>query len=133
MDAEVARGEEIGDGGTGMDIDGDDVTGHADSDDEGSGAGNANAELLKHDIMAPQLTKASDKFFKQTKAFDMFPCVEEKRRYDAYGEVIRTEDFAIGTSADTGTDPAAMDTGDTPDTASDGALQKEVCCAAVSV
>merc|ERR1711923_287113 len=38
-------------------------------------------------------------FFKSNKSkFPMFPCVEEKIKYDDYGEIIRIEDFIMDTS-----------------------------------
>lgn len=34
-------------------------------------------------------------FFKQAKSYPMFPCKEEKVKWDEYGEIIRPEDYII--------------------------------------
>mmetsp|Transcript_30814 Transcript_30814/g.80643 ORF Transcript_30814/g.80643 Transcript_30814/m.80643 type:complete len:792 (+) Transcript_30814:220-2595(+) len=63
-----------------------------DDDDDGDFAASA---LARHDLMAPQITKAGQEFFKQAKAFDMYPCVDRRPHWDEYGEVIRPEDFMV--------------------------------------
>ena len=34
-------------------------------------------------------------FFKQAKSYPMFPCKEERVKWDEYGEIIRPEDYVI--------------------------------------
>lgn len=46
-------------------------------------------KLPKHDLMITEEAKARTTFFKQTKSFPMFPCKEEKYKWDDYGETIR--------------------------------------------
>ena len=46
----------------------------------------------KHDLMVVEEAKARSSFFKQAKSFPMFPCKEEKLKWDEYGEAIRWED-----------------------------------------
>ena len=42
----------------------------------------------KYDLMVDE-TKARQTFFKETKTFPMFPCKEERLKWDDYGETIR--------------------------------------------
>ena len=69
----------------------DDIPG-SDNEDETS-----QAALMKHDIMGSRDgAKASSSFFKQSKqAHAMFACVDDKIKWDAYGEMIRPEDYMI--------------------------------------
>ena len=62
-------------------------------------AGDAKAKV-KHDIvMKPETGKKQSGFFKSNKSkYPMYPCVEEKIKYDDYGEIIRIEDFLMDTS-----------------------------------
>ena len=55
---------------------------------------------VKHDIvMKADSGKKQTGFFKSNKSkFPKFPCVEEKIKYDDYGEIIRIEDFIMDTS-----------------------------------
>jgi len=55
---------------------------------------------VKHDIvMKAETGKKQSGFFKSNKSrYPMFPCVEEKIKYDDYGEIIRIEDFLMDTS-----------------------------------
>jgi len=61
-------------------------------------AGEAKAKV-KHDIvMKAETGKKQSGFFKSNKSrYPMFPCVEEKIKYDDYGEIIRIEDFLMDT------------------------------------
>lgn len=43
----------------------------------------------RHDLMVLEEAKARSSFFKQAKSFPMFPCKEEKIKWDEYGEPIR--------------------------------------------
>lgn len=43
----------------------------------------------RHDLMVVEEAKARSSFFKQAKSFPMFPCKEEKVKWDEYGEPIR--------------------------------------------
>ena len=54
---------------------------------------------VKHDIvMKADSGKKQTGFFKSNKSkFPKFPCVEEKIKYDDYGEIIRIEDFIMDT------------------------------------
>jgi len=58
---------------------------------------------VKHDIlMKPETGKRQTGFFKSNKSrYPMYPCHEEKIKYDDYGEIIRIEDFLM----DTGENP----------------------------
>jgi len=73
----------------------------SDSDEEMEVAkpGDTKAKV-KHDIvMKADSGKKQTGFFKSNKSkFPMFPCVEEKIKYDDYGEIIRIEDFIMDTS-----------------------------------
>jgi len=62
-------------------------------------AGDAKAKV-KHDIvMKAETGKKQSGFFKSNKSkYPMYPCVEEKIKYDDYGEIIRIEDFMMDTS-----------------------------------
>merc|ERR1719341_1637008 len=62
-------------------------------------AGDAKAKV-KHDIvMKSETGKKQSGFFKSNKSkYPMYPCVEEKIKYDDYGEIIRIEDFMMDTS-----------------------------------
>lgn len=53
------------------------------------------AVKVKHDIvMKPESAKKQTGFFKSNKSrYPMYPCHEEKIKYDDYGEIIRLEDF----------------------------------------
>jgi len=53
------------------------------------------SKLVKHDIvMKPDSVKKQSGFFKSNKSrYPMYPCHEEKIKYDDYGEIIRPEDF----------------------------------------
>jgi cleavage and polyadenylation specificity factor subunit 2 len=54
------------------------------------------AVKVKHDIvvMKPESAKKQTGFFKSNKSrYPMYPCHEEKIKYDDYGEIIRPEDF----------------------------------------
>lgn len=56
----------------------------------------------KHDIIIKQEGKGRSSFFKQAKkSYPMFPYVEERMKWDEYGEVIRPEDYIIGETATT--------------------------------
>lgn len=90
-----------------------------DDDDDDDLAATA---LARHDIMAPQITKAGQEFFTKAKTFDMsviacplnrrvrsmvaclpraqvanyrYPCVDRRPRWDDYGEIIRPEDYRV--------------------------------------
>ena len=49
------------------------------------------SKLVKHDIvMKPDSVKKQSGFFKSNKSrYPMYPCHEEKIKYDDYGEIIR--------------------------------------------
>lgn len=49
--------------------------------------------LLKHDIMAHDETGRKHNFFKQAKNFDMYAYVDDKPKFDDYGEVLNYDDF----------------------------------------
>ena len=50
----------------------------------------------KHDLMIKSETKSKGGFFKQAKKSHLlFPAVEEKIKWDEYGEIIRPEDFMV--------------------------------------
>jgi len=55
---------------------------------------------VKHDIvMKPESAKKQTGFFKSNKSrYPMYPCHEEKIKYDDYGEIIRPEDFMMDTA-----------------------------------
>ncbi|VDK54435.1 unnamed protein product [Anisakis simplex] len=54
------------------------------------------AEQRSHDIMWKWEQQQKSSFFKQSKkAFPVFPYVEEKTRWDDYGEIIRPEEYMI--------------------------------------
>jgi cleavage and polyadenylation specificity factor subunit 2 len=55
---------------------------------------------VKHDIvMKAETGKKQTGFFKSNKSrYPMFPCIEEKIKYDDYGEIIRIEDFLMDTT-----------------------------------
>merc|ERR1712002_1257898 len=49
--------------------------------------------------MEAETGKKQTGFFKSNKSrYPMFPCIEEKIKYDDYGEIIRIEDFLMDTS-----------------------------------
>ena len=52
-------------------------------------ASQAQSKAPKHDLMVVEEAKARSSFFKQAKSFPMFPCKEEKVKWDEYGEAIR--------------------------------------------
>ena len=58
------------------------------------------AVKVKHDIvMKPESAKKQSGFFKSNKSrFPMYPCHEDKIKYDDYGEIIRPEDFMMDTA-----------------------------------
>jgi len=62
----------------------------SDSDDEMGGG------MSRHDLMMTD-DKGGRKssFFKQAKTYPMFPCHEERVKWDDYGEIIRPEEFMI--------------------------------------
>ena len=51
------------------------------------------SKLVKHDIvMKPDSVKKQSGFFKSNKSrYPMYPCHEEKIKYDDYGEIIRSD------------------------------------------
>ena len=55
---------------------------------------------IKHDIvMKHDSGKKQTGFFKSNRSkFPMFPCLDEKIKYDDYGEIIRIEDFMMDTT-----------------------------------
>uniref|UniRef100_A0AAF5PLK9 Cleavage and polyadenylation specificity factor subunit 2 n=1 Tax=Wuchereria bancrofti TaxID=6293 RepID=A0AAF5PLK9_WUCBA len=54
------------------------------------------AEQRSHDIMWKWEQQQKSSFFKQSKkSFPMFPYIEEKTRWDDYGEIIRPEEYMI--------------------------------------
>jgi len=55
---------------------------------------------VKHDIMMkPETGKKQTGFFKSNKSrYPMYPCYEDKIKYDDYGEIIRVEDFMMDTN-----------------------------------
>merc|ERR1712025_1006252 len=55
---------------------------------------------VKHDIvMKVDSGKKQSGFFKSNKSrYPMFPCIEEKIKYDDYGEIIRLEDYQMDTA-----------------------------------
>jgi len=63
------------------------------------GKGGDKAVKVKHDIvMKPESAKKQTGFFKSNKSrYPMYPCHEEKIKYDDYGEIIRPEDFMMDT------------------------------------
>jgi len=69
----------------------------SDSDEEMevSKLGDNKSKIIKHDIvMKVDSGKKQSGFFKSNKSrYPMFPCVEEKIKYDDYGEIIRLEDY----------------------------------------
>lgn len=73
----------------------------SDSDEEEmevvQGKGGDKGKQVKHDIvMKPESAKKQTGFFKSNKSrFPMYPCHEEKIKYDDYGEIIRPEDFMM--------------------------------------
>eukprot|EP00039_Didymoeca_costata_P020321 m.340836 g.340836 ORF g.340836 m.340836 type:complete len:778 (-) comp19587_c0_seq1:120-2453(-) len=81
-----------------------DTEAHLDTLDYDSGDEQSSKALLKHDIMEQRAgagaaiqgqSVASMSFFKQAKGTDMFPYVEEKTKKDAYGELIRHDDYRM--------------------------------------
>ncbi|KAL5009373.1 hypothetical protein ScPMuIL_014954 [Solemya velum] len=55
-----------------------------------------NSPLLSHFLGIHHQGKARTSFFKQTKkAYPMFPHIEEKIKWDEYGEIIKPEDYTI--------------------------------------
>ena len=64
------------------------------------------AVKVKHDIvMKPESAKKQSGFFKSNKSrFPMYPCHEDKIKYDDYGEIIRPEDFMMDTA-----EPVSLD------------------------
>lgn len=51
---------------------------------------------VRHDLMmADEKGGRKSSFFKQARSYPMFPCHEEKIKWDDYGEFIRPEDFMI--------------------------------------
>jgi len=74
----------------------------SDSDEEMevSKPGDNKNKSIKHDIvMKADSGKKQTGFFKSNKSkYPMFPCVEEKIKYDDYGEIIRIEDFIMDTA-----------------------------------
>jgi len=61
--------------------------------------GEAKAKV-KHDIvMKAETGKKQTGFFKSNRSkYPMYPCIEEKIKYDDYGEIIRIEDFLMDSS-----------------------------------
>ncbi|VDN22545.1 unnamed protein product [Gongylonema pulchrum] len=58
------------------------------------------AEQRSHDIMWKWEQQQKSSFFKQSKkSFPMFPYIEEKTRWDDYGEVIRPEEYMVSDTA----------------------------------
>jgi len=74
----------------------------SDSDEEMevSKPGDNKNKTIKHDIvMKADSGKKQTGFFKSNKSkYPMFPCVEEKIKYDDYGEIIRIEDYIMDTA-----------------------------------
>lgn len=65
------------------------------------------AEQRSHDIMWRWEQQQKSSFFKQNKkSFPMFPYIEEKTKWDEYGEIIRPEEYTI---ADTSVVPQISD------------------------
>ncbi len=50
-------------------------------------------KILMHLFFYQRGNKSS--FFKQAKSYPMFPCKEERVKWDEYGEIIRPEDYVI--------------------------------------
>ncbi|XP_046847920.1 cleavage and polyadenylation specificity factor subunit 2-like [Xenia sp. Carnegie-2017] len=68
----------------------------SDSEEEDQGVGMTFGGRTKHDLMMndeKRGTKSS--FFKQAKSYPMFPCKEERVKWDEYGEFIKLEDYVI--------------------------------------
>lgn len=58
------------------------------------------AEQRSHDIMWKWEQQQKSLFFKQSKkSFPTFPYIEEKTRWDDYGEIIRPEEYTVADSA----------------------------------
>uniref|UniRef100_A0A8C4QU89 Cleavage and polyadenylation specificity factor subunit 2 n=1 Tax=Eptatretus burgeri TaxID=7764 RepID=A0A8C4QU89_EPTBU len=71
----------------------DDVDSSDESDMEVDGE-HQSVVKTKHDLMMKNESTRKGSFFKQAKkAYPMFPFVEEKIKWDDYGEIIRPEDF----------------------------------------
>lgn len=67
-----------------------------------SGIPTPGTSKLKHDIIVKQEGKGRTGFFKQAKkAYPMFPYVEEKVKWDEYGEIIKPEDYMIADAPST--------------------------------
>ncbi|EDO46395.1 predicted protein [Nematostella vectensis] len=63
-------------------------------DDSDSEVEDEVASGARHDLMmAEQKSGRKSSFFKQARSFPMFPCHEEKAKWDDYGEFIRPEDY----------------------------------------
>lgn len=54
----------------------------------------SSSKTPRHDLMMME-GKSRHTFFKQTKSYPMFPCHEEKGKWDDYGEPIRPEDYVV--------------------------------------
>ena len=52
----------------------------------------------RHDLMVMEEAKARSSFFKQAKSFPMFPCKEDKVKWDEYGEPIRSVNLSLSLS-----------------------------------
>ena len=48
----------------------------------------SSSKVPRHDLMIDE-NKSRHTFFKQTKSYPMYPCTEEKAKWDDYGEAIR--------------------------------------------
>ncbi|XP_028396324.1 LOW QUALITY PROTEIN: cleavage and polyadenylation specificity factor subunit 2-like [Dendronephthya gigantea] len=68
----------------------------SDSDSEDEGVGLTFGGKARHDLMMSDEKRGNkSSFFKQAKSYPMFPCKEEKVKWDEYGEIIRPEDYVI--------------------------------------
>lgn len=60
---------------------------------QSSSAPGKSPKVPKHDLTMADESKTRSSFFKLAKSFPMYPCKDEKIKWDDYGEVIRPEDY----------------------------------------
>lgn len=68
----------------------------SDSDSEDEGIGLTIGGKARHDLMMSDEKRGhKSSFFKQAKSYPMFPCKEDRVKWDEYGEIIKPEDYLI--------------------------------------
>lgn len=102
-DARISGGNEKDDGQTSSD--------ESDIEAEEADVHAPGERQVQHDLLLRGDAKIRSGFFKQVKrSYPMFPYVEERIKWDEYGEIVKPEDFNFADPAATVDEPTAMDT-----------------------